>query len=488
MNYKDLVSKMLAESRDTIKRTPASHTIEAYGIKGMKRSPWRKSFKHAEHLNKWAEDNDAEVHGTRDLEQAKRGNLSPAIKESTENDSVEMDIPMLIRIMEYAKEDAKTDMDLHRIAEKLTTLSKQKGVLTMDDYKNAIKESKQNESIDMHESFTSGKTVYTSHTDNVLKGKIVKKDIDNKDHYIVQHKDGLHSVHQDNIHPQRKLAGYMHESESPLSFKSFLTELSTNLLGRYKKKAGEYATSADKLAASFNKVDTPQTKEFAKEITNKANQRFKGINKATKKQFDNDMKESEDNLAAYKKARATKEIGENKLDELSNDTLQNYENKSSKRIADKFNSGNKVGTSAALRGLGRVTRKLRGVGPGAVKKGVDEGVFDWKDNKSEIDWSNKKKKPEVSKEGGTIHRAREHERNAETGGNAAKKAVGRPAGTYNGSYNIDKEKRSDPEYKKQLSAKIMAAKKDNFVVRKEFKTSMNDALKKRQLELAAANK
>jgi hypothetical protein len=46
------------------------HTIEAHGIKGMKRTPWRKTFKHADHLNDWAEKNDAEVHGTRDLEQS----------------------------------------------------------------------------------------------------------------------------------------------------------------------------------------------------------------------------------------------------------------------------------------------------------------------------------------------------------------------------------------------------------------------------------
>jgi hypothetical protein len=34
----------------------------------MKRTPWRKTFKHADHLNDWAEKNDADVHGTRDLE------------------------------------------------------------------------------------------------------------------------------------------------------------------------------------------------------------------------------------------------------------------------------------------------------------------------------------------------------------------------------------------------------------------------------------
>lgn len=48
-------------------------------------------------------------------------------------DTVVMDIPLFIRLLEYAKEDAKTDMDLHNVAEKAIALTK-KGTLTMDQY------------------------------------------------------------------------------------------------------------------------------------------------------------------------------------------------------------------------------------------------------------------------------------------------------------------------------------------------------------------
>jgi hypothetical protein len=37
----------------------------------MKSTPWRKTFKHEDHLNDWADKNDADVHGTRDLEKSK---------------------------------------------------------------------------------------------------------------------------------------------------------------------------------------------------------------------------------------------------------------------------------------------------------------------------------------------------------------------------------------------------------------------------------
>ena len=49
-------------------------------------------------------------------------------------DTLTMDIPLFIRLLEYAKEEAKSDMDLHRITENATIMSKTKKSLTMNDY------------------------------------------------------------------------------------------------------------------------------------------------------------------------------------------------------------------------------------------------------------------------------------------------------------------------------------------------------------------
>lgn len=49
-------------------------------------------------------------------------------------DTVTLDVPLLLRMLEYAKEDAKTDMDLHVVSEKMIALSKSKPKLTMSDY------------------------------------------------------------------------------------------------------------------------------------------------------------------------------------------------------------------------------------------------------------------------------------------------------------------------------------------------------------------
>ena len=51
-------------------------------------------------------------------------------------DTIIMDIPLFIRSLEYAREDAKDDMDLHNMAEKAIKGTKQKGILSMVDYDN----------------------------------------------------------------------------------------------------------------------------------------------------------------------------------------------------------------------------------------------------------------------------------------------------------------------------------------------------------------
>jgi hypothetical protein len=64
------------------------------------------------------------------------------IKEEEEGenpiDTIIMDVPLFIRMLEYAREDASTDMDLHDVAEKATELSAQGEPLTMENYNDLI--------------------------------------------------------------------------------------------------------------------------------------------------------------------------------------------------------------------------------------------------------------------------------------------------------------------------------------------------------------
>ena len=49
-------------------------------------------------------------------------------------DTIKLDVPLFIRLLEYAREDAQGDLDLHDVAEKAISLSETGKTLTMADY------------------------------------------------------------------------------------------------------------------------------------------------------------------------------------------------------------------------------------------------------------------------------------------------------------------------------------------------------------------
>lgn len=53
-------------------------------------------------------------------------------------DTITVDVPLFIRLLEYAREDAKTDMDLHTVTENIIRLSQSGSTLSMDDYESII--------------------------------------------------------------------------------------------------------------------------------------------------------------------------------------------------------------------------------------------------------------------------------------------------------------------------------------------------------------
>jgi hypothetical protein len=65
---------------------------------------------------------------------------TPAVKfkeeEVAKTDTLTIDIPMFIRLMEYAREDAKTDMDLHNVTTNLLKIKDR--TINMDDYDQVV--------------------------------------------------------------------------------------------------------------------------------------------------------------------------------------------------------------------------------------------------------------------------------------------------------------------------------------------------------------
>lgn len=67
--------------------------------------------------------------------------------QSNPRDTATVDVPLLIRLLEYAREDAKNDMDLHDVTERIIALSAEGKTLSMDDY-DAIVDGSVNEDSD----------------------------------------------------------------------------------------------------------------------------------------------------------------------------------------------------------------------------------------------------------------------------------------------------------------------------------------------------
>jgi hypothetical protein len=58
-------------------------------------------------------------------------------------DIIAMDVPLFIRMLEYAREDAQTDMDLHNVTERAIEAVKLRGLLSMEDYNDLVGGSEQ---------------------------------------------------------------------------------------------------------------------------------------------------------------------------------------------------------------------------------------------------------------------------------------------------------------------------------------------------------
>lgn len=61
-----------------------------------------------------------------------------SLEEVNPTDTVTLDIPLFIRLLEYAREDAKTDMDLHNVAENAIKLSAEGNTLSMMNYESIV--------------------------------------------------------------------------------------------------------------------------------------------------------------------------------------------------------------------------------------------------------------------------------------------------------------------------------------------------------------
>ena len=61
------------------------------------------------------------------------------LEENNPEDVIRVDVPLFIRLLEFAREDAQADVDLHFLADNAIRLSAEGEVLSMDHYNDLIK-------------------------------------------------------------------------------------------------------------------------------------------------------------------------------------------------------------------------------------------------------------------------------------------------------------------------------------------------------------
>ena len=234
----------------------------------------------------------------------KRDHMSEAVDKK---DTITFDIPLLIRVLEFTREDLKSDINLHKMVERLLNI-RGKGTLTMNEYGKIVKEEYAEEEVEqIVEITTTGyhKAAIKSRNDAAVKvmssmgkDKEAKTKLDARNKGLKRLSDRTHAdMKKANSGPQKPVEHKPSSMSSPQAYyaskkpgeytgdsvqysddTNVISEISSATLDSYKEKAKK---SADELSS--------------KGQYRKSTNRWGNIMKATGKQIDkttNDIKKS----------------------------------------------------------------------------------------------------------------------------------------------------------------------------------------------------
>ena len=225
----------------------------------------------------------------------KRDHMSEAVDRK---DTITFDIPLLIRVLEFTREDLKTDINLHKMVERLLNI-RGKGTLTMNEYGKIVKEEYSEEEVEqIVEITTTGyhKAAIKSRNDAAVKvmssmgsDKEARTKLDARNRGLKRLSDRTHAdMKKANSGPQKPVHHPASSMSSPQAYyaskkpgeytgdsvqysddTNVISEISSATLDSYKEKAKK---SADELSA--------------KGQYRKSTNRWGNIMKATGKQID----------------------------------------------------------------------------------------------------------------------------------------------------------------------------------------------------------
>ena len=123
------------DSHGFVSEAAQGHAIEAHGIRGMKGTPWRKTFNSHELLADWADKNDSiEVHGIRDLDGVKKKTNEEALSEGANQHKVNVTVSEKDHPMVSKRSEKQQKRVIVTAADKDEAVSKAKKFYTKQGY------------------------------------------------------------------------------------------------------------------------------------------------------------------------------------------------------------------------------------------------------------------------------------------------------------------------------------------------------------------
>jgi len=140
---KEFFSKPLEEAKKETAVDMAKKQLDTLGVKyelGNEFKPFKTIYKPTGKSDKFY-DTFNDIVDLFNLGNAVKSSMSEA-KQEDPTDIIAMDVPLFLRMLEYAREDAEQDIDLHKVTERAIEAVKLRGLLSMEDYQDIIGESK----------------------------------------------------------------------------------------------------------------------------------------------------------------------------------------------------------------------------------------------------------------------------------------------------------------------------------------------------------
>ena len=114
-----------------------------------------------------------------DLKKVQEFFSKPLPEQSQEDptDIIAMDVPLFLRMLEYAREDAEQDVDLHKVTERAIEAVKLRGLLSMEDYTDIVGEPQKIEEDAFEDTWVSNRKTAQSFIDQYEDNSFKETDI-----------------------------------------------------------------------------------------------------------------------------------------------------------------------------------------------------------------------------------------------------------------------------------------------------------------------